>query len=51
MKSESELNEFTDERFDPPHPTLNVGTVRTSEDGVTLAGSCRLAAVGDRSGL
>ncbi len=35
------LGEFKDDRFDPPHPTMNLGTIRTNEDGVTLSGSCR----------
>jgi acetylornithine deacetylase/succinyl-diaminopimelate desuccinylase-like protein len=39
---EKQLGEFRDERFQPPHPTMNVGTIRTTEDGVTLTGCCRL---------
>ncbi len=33
---------FCDEAFNPPHPTMNVGTIRTSEDQVQITGSCRI---------
>jgi acetylornithine deacetylase/succinyl-diaminopimelate desuccinylase-like protein len=39
---ENKLLDFKDARFDPPHPTMNLGTIRTTEDGVVLSGSCRL---------
>lgn len=42
LEVEKLLNQFTDSRFEPPHPTLNLGTIRTNEDGVALTGSCRL---------
>jgi succinyl-diaminopimelate desuccinylase len=42
LKVESQLATFKDERFDPPHPTMNLGTIRVNEDGVTMTGSCRL---------
>lgn len=39
---ENELNKFTEEGFNPPHPTMNLGMVRTSEQEVRFTGSCRL---------
>lgn len=42
LKVQSQLEQFRDDRFDPPHPTMNLGTIRTTEDGVTLQGSCRV---------
>lgn len=42
LKVQGQLEQFRDDRFDPPHPTMNLGTIRTTEDGVTLQGSCRL---------
>lgn len=42
LKVQSQLEQFRDDRFDPPHPTMNLGTIRTNEDGVTMSGSCRL---------
>lgn len=42
LKLQNQLERVRDERFDPPHPTMNLGTIRTNEDGVTLQGSCRV---------
>lgn len=39
---ENLLTQISDDRFDPPHPTMNIGTIRTSQDGVTLTGCCRM---------
>jgi succinyl-diaminopimelate desuccinylase len=39
---ERKLSEFRDARFEPPYPTMNLGAIRTNEDGVLLTGSCRL---------
>lgn len=42
LQVENLLEQFHDSRFDPPHPTMNLGTIRANEDGVTMTGSCRL---------
>lgn len=39
---EDELCRFNEEGFDPPHPTINLGMVRTSEHEIRFTGSCRL---------
>lgn len=39
---DKEFLKFADENFTPPHPTLNIGLVRTYEDHVLIAGSCRI---------
>jgi len=41
---ERQFANFTDDRFFPPYPTLNLGLVRTFEDFVLLKGCCRLPA-------
>ncbi len=42
LKLQDELRGFSEEGFNPPHPTMNIGRVRSDEDGVILSGSCRL---------
>lgn len=42
MVLKQELSSFKDDRFDPPHATMNLGMIRTEEAGVHLLGSCRL---------
>lgn len=37
-----ELKGFQDPGFSPPHPTMNLGMIRTSEAEVIVTGSCRL---------
>ncbi|GIL18810.1 MAG: hypothetical protein BroJett040_25610 [Oligoflexia bacterium] len=37
--------QFRDNGFNPPHPTLNIGIIRTHADHVFLSGSCRLPPV------
>ncbi|MGZ3723969.1 MAG: M20 family metallopeptidase [Bdellovibrionales bacterium] len=39
---EKELQEFREEGFDPPYPTVNMGMIRTSETEVRITGCCRL---------
>lgn len=39
---ERKLREFTDEDFQPGHPTMNLGMVRTTAGEVVFTGSCRL---------
>ena len=39
---ERELQEYREEGFQPPYPTMNLGMIRTSEAGVRITGSCRL---------
>ena len=39
---EGDLRSFPAEGFTPPHPTLNLGMIRTSEAEVRVTGSCRL---------
>lgn len=39
---ENELSRFREEGFRPPHPTMNIGMIRTFETEVRLTGSCRL---------
>lgn len=39
---EREFQMHTDSEFMPPHPTLNIGMVRTKEDSILLGGSCRM---------
>ncbi|MBX7230723.1 MAG: M20/M25/M40 family metallo-hydrolase [Bdellovibrionales bacterium] len=41
-KMERHLKEFTTPGFDPPHPTINIGVVKTHSDHIRLEGSCRL---------
>lgn len=39
---EKEFQNFRDADFNPDHPTLNLGMIRTHDSGVVLAGSCRI---------
>ena len=39
---ESDLRSFHEEGFSPPHPTMNLGMIRTSEAEVRVTGCCRL---------
>lgn len=39
---ESDLGSFREEGFQPPHATMNLGMIRTSESEVRIIGSCRL---------
>ncbi len=36
------LEGFTEEGFQPPHPTMNLGMIRTTANEVVATGSCRL---------
>jgi acetylornithine deacetylase/succinyl-diaminopimelate desuccinylase-like protein len=42
MALEKDLREFREDGFQPPHPTMNLGTIRTVETEVRISGSCRL---------
>ncbi|MBX3020405.1 MAG: M20/M25/M40 family metallo-hydrolase [Bdellovibrionales bacterium] len=39
---ESDLRGFREDGFQPPHPTMNLGNIRTSNDEIRITGSCRL---------
>lgn len=39
---ETEFIRYSDEKFDPPKATLNIGLVRTFEDHIFIAGNCRI---------
>lgn len=39
---ESKMREFSAPDFEPPHPTINLGTIRTEQDHIQLSGSCRM---------
>jgi acetylornithine deacetylase/succinyl-diaminopimelate desuccinylase-like protein len=39
---ESDLSQFTEQGFDPHHPTVNMGMIRTSDNDVRITGSVRL---------
>jgi len=39
---EKELQEFREDGFDPPYPTVNLGMIRTSETEVRMTGCCRV---------
>ena len=39
---EKELQDFREEGFDPPYPTVNLGKIRTSEIEVRITGCCRV---------
>lgn len=39
---EQEFLQYRDEDFNPAHPTLNIGIVRTFEDHVFISGNCRI---------
>jgi acetylornithine deacetylase/succinyl-diaminopimelate desuccinylase-like protein len=42
LQIEEDFKNFPDPSFDPPHPTLNIGMVRTYPDHIKLSGCCRL---------
>ncbi|MGZ5279208.1 MAG: M20 family metallopeptidase [Pseudobdellovibrionaceae bacterium] len=42
VELETQFLSFQDRDFNPTHPTLNVGLIRTFEDHVFLSGSCRI---------
>jgi succinyl-diaminopimelate desuccinylase len=37
-----DLGQFSEPGLQPPHPTMNIGVIRTNEAEVRLSGSCRL---------
>lgn len=39
---ETDFKKFNDQEFTPPHPTLNIGVIRTREDHVLIMGNCRI---------
>ncbi len=39
---EAQLSQFQEQGFQPPHPTMNLGMIRTFEAEVRIIGSCRL---------
>ena len=42
MELNKDLRASPAEGFQPPHPTMNLGTIRTVESEVRISGSCRL---------
>lgn len=42
---EKSFAKWSDPEFEPSHPTMSIGTVRTLEDHVHFAGSCRIPPV------
>lgn len=42
LSLQKDLSAFREEGFVPPHPTMNLGTIRTLETEVRITGSCRL---------
>jgi len=42
LQLEQEFYSWKDESFVYPYPSLNIGQVRTTDDGVLITGSCRL---------
>ncbi len=42
LEFETQFLAFQDRNFNPSHPTLNVGLIRTFEDHIYLSGSCRI---------
>ncbi len=42
---ETKFLSYLDRDFEPPHPTLNIGLLRTFEDHIFLSGSCRIPPV------
>ena len=42
---ETQFASYPDRTFTPPHPTLNIGLVRTFEDHIFISGSCRIPPV------
>ncbi len=42
LRLEQELKTFREDGFSPPHPTMNLGMVRTFADEIRITGSCRL---------
>lgn len=39
---ENDMKQLTDEGFEPPHSTLSIGLIRTSDESIKLGGSCRI---------
>jgi acetylornithine deacetylase/succinyl-diaminopimelate desuccinylase-like protein len=39
---EMQFRTINDPEFNPPHPTLNIGMIRTYEDHVLFSGNCRI---------
>ncbi len=39
---EKQFANYTDHEFTPPHPTLNIGMIRTYEEYVRISGCCRV---------
>ncbi len=39
---EADMKLLLDQKFEPPHSTLSIGLIRTSEDYIRLGGSCRI---------
>ncbi len=42
LELQRDLQEVKEEGFSPPYSTINIGRIRTDQDGVVLSGSCRL---------
>lgn len=42
QKMEQQFRQISDRDFNPSHPTLNIGMIRTYEDHVLLSGNCRI---------
>ncbi|AHI04617.1 succinyl-diaminopimelate desuccinylase [Bdellovibrio bacteriovorus W] len=42
---ENEFLDYKDDDFIPSSPTLNIGIIRTNEDGIQINGSCRIPPV------
>ena len=42
LKLEDDFKKYVDESFIPSIPTLNIGMVRTTENGVQMFGTCRI---------
>ncbi len=42
LQLQEEMRGFSESGFSPSYPTMNIGRVRSDEDGVILSGSCRL---------
>ena len=42
LELEKEFEAYKQPEFTPPHPTLNIGLVRTLQDHVKISGTCRI---------
>ena len=42
LEVQDEFLQYFDSDFEPGHPTLNIGSIRTFDDHVLLAGTCRI---------